>query len=135
MRTLVRLSMTVIAFSLLYATAKAQPGRGHGHGPGHGHRPDSCHMQMMVKEMAVELSLSREQEQKILELHDAHMKEVQALRQENKKHCTSSRETILASRKEMDDQILRLLNSDQAVKYNEFKKGRRGPHGACCHNK
>ena len=134
MKTIVKLSL-MFAFAVLVSfAANAQPGygmrshpQGRGYGPGFG--PDSCHIQLMVDDLADALSLTDKQKADILELHYAHMQEMKSISGKYPNDCAGAREARIASRKKMDDAVKNILTADQQAKYDEFITERRGPHG------
>jgi Spy/CpxP family protein refolding chaperone len=134
MKTIVKLIMMVaLATSFAVITVNAQPGYGHGkhgHGPGYGRGfgPDSCHLQLMVEDLADALSLTDKQKADILELHYAHMAEMKSISENYQNDCVGEREARIASHKKMDDAIKTILTPDQQTKYDEFMEERRGPH-------
>jgi Spy/CpxP family protein refolding chaperone len=134
MKSIVKIGLATAAISLigiLSVNAQRGSGRGSGYGPGHGYGfgPDSCHVQLMVDDLAKELDLSEDQEAKILQLHYDHMAEVKAFRTEYKNDCVGARDARLASREKLDNSIIKLLDDEQKGKYKEFMDDRRGPHG------
>lgn len=134
MKTMVKLGMMLaLATSLAVYTTEAQPGhgkgeRGYGPGNGMGFRPDSCHLQLMVDDMAKALSLTDKQKADILELHYAHMAEMKSIPGKYKNDCVGEREARIAARKELDESVKKLLTAEQLAKYDEFMEQRRGPH-------
>ena len=130
--------MIILAAVFSIGTVAAQPGygqgkgngrgygQGYGRGPGFG--PDSCHLQLMVNDVAQEIDLTEKQEKKILQLHYDHMAEVKSLRTEYKNDCVGEREARIASREKMDAAIREVLDEGQVNKYEAFMSERRGPH-------
>jgi Spy/CpxP family protein refolding chaperone len=136
MKTLFRLSLMLAVASLLsFNQVEAQRGHSHGPGPGQGYGPDSCHIQMMVNDLAEELSLTTDQEQKILELHYAHIEKVKSFRDEYKNDCVAGKAAHEADRKELDDEVRKVLNNDQAVKFEQFILERNEHHGPGHHGR
>ena len=119
----------------LMAIASVNAQRGHGpkwgHGPGYGpgFGPDSCRIQLMVDDMAKELSLTEVQQKLILEAHYAHMEEVKSFRLEYKNDCVGAREARLASREKLDNAIKDILTEEQFIEFTKLMAERRGPHG------
>ena len=138
MKAIVKLSMMLaLAAMVPVFSANAQPGpgkcphgKGHGFGPGFG--SDSCHIQLMVEDMADSLSLTDEQKAAILDIHYTHMQEMKSISGQYQNDCVGEREARIASRNKMDEAIKKVLSDDQLAKYNEFMEGRRGPH--CNHH-
>lgn len=122
----------LVLFLLVPASAiLAQPGYGMGprHGRGNGMwHPDSCHVQLMVGDLAQQLSLTDAQQQKILDIHYAHIDEINKIHTKYAGDCLGERDARIASRKKMDTQIKALLNADQKQKYDQIMSQRRGPH-------
>lgn len=137
MKTLVRLSMVAVlisTFGIMFAQAQDYgrgPGQGRGPGRGHGHGfgPDSCHLQLMVNDLAKEIGLSEKQEKEILELHYAHLAEMKSINTQYKSDCVGARDARIASREKMDESIKKVLTEEQAGLYDKFMESRRGPHG------
>ena len=135
MKTIVKLCMMLaLAVSVSVISAEAQPGygkgpHGHGAGVGHGFGPDSCHIQLMVEDLSDALSLSEEQKAEILNIHYAHMQEMQTVLQKYKDDCVGEQEARMALRKKMDEAVKKILTADQQTKYDEFMDERKCPHG------
>lgn len=141
MKTMIKVSIILaILITAGGMTVEAQrgyghgPGRGYGPGHGHGYGPDSCHLQLMVNDLADELGLSDEQEAKILQLHYDHMAEMKSFRTEYNNDCVGEREARIASRNKLDENTKKVLTAEQAVKYDEIMADRRGPHKGPHHN-
>jgi Spy/CpxP family protein refolding chaperone len=129
MKTIWKIGMIVSAITLLpLHDIKAQPGPGHPRGGGFG-PSDSCNIQLMVDDMAKQLSLTDQQKQQILEIHYKHMQDMKALQGKYKNDCVGEREARLQLRQKLDADIKAVLTQDQQTKWNEFIKNRRGPHG------
>jgi len=131
MKNKVMFSGTVTVLILITSLAvSAQPGQGKGHHEEHGHwKPDSCRIQLMVDDLAKELSLSEDQKKQIEEIHYAHINDVDKIHNEYKNDCVGEREARNQLREKMDADVKKVLNKEQQTMYDEFMKERRGPHG------
>jgi hypothetical protein len=136
--------MMILVGTIAVTAVSAQPGYGngqgkgygqHGQGPehfrghGHGYGPDSCHIQLMVNDVAKEVGLSDKEEAKLLQLHYDHMAEIKNIDVKYKNDCVAARDARIASREKMDKSIKDMLNEGQLAKYDEFMQNRPGPHG------
>ena len=126
-------SALVLFFVVPASVILAQPGYGYGMGPHHGRgygmwRPDSCHVQLMVGDLAQQLSLTDAQQQKVLDIRLAHIDEINKIHAKYAGDCLGERDARWESRKKMDTQIKALLNDEQKQKYDQIMSQRRGPH-------
>lgn len=131
MKKMVKLTGMIALTLLLTAySAYAQPGHGKGQRGQFNHwGPDSCRVQLMVDDLAKELSLSDKQRHEIEELHYAHMAEAQELRGNYRNDCVRERNARLELREKIDIETRKVLDKGQQEKYDDFISERRGPHG------
>jgi Spy/CpxP family protein refolding chaperone len=128
MRTLFKIGMIAFTVALFpLSSIQAQPGHGPHHGGGYG-PSDSCHIQLMVDDMAKQLSLTDQQKQQILNIHYKHMQDMKALQTKYKDDCVGEREARRQLWQQMHTDVKAVLNKDQQVKWDEFIQQRRGPH-------
>ena len=124
-------SALVLFFVVPASAILAQPGYGmrphHGGGYGMWH-PDSCHVQLMVDDLAQQLSLTDAQRQKVLDIRLAHIDEINKIQAKYAGDCLGERNARWDSRKKMDEQIKAVLNDDQKQKYEEIMGQWRGPY-------
>ncbi len=136
MKNILKFSGIITALMLVTSIAvSAQPGQGRGPHGGHGHwRSDSCRVQLMVDDLAKELSLSDKQRKEIEEIHYAHISEVQKLHKEyeSKNDCVGERNAHIQLKEKMDAEVKKVLDKEQQTLYDEFMKERRGPHDKHC---
>jgi Spy/CpxP family protein refolding chaperone len=129
MKTFWKTGMIVSAITLLpLSSINAQPGPGHHHGEGYG-PPDSCHIQLMVDDMAKQLSLTDQQKQQILNIHYKHMQDMKALQDKYKNDCAGEQEARRQLREQVHNEVMAVLSKDQQAKWNEIIKEKHGPHG------
>jgi Spy/CpxP family protein refolding chaperone len=129
MKTSFKIGMIVFTVAMLpLGSALAQPGHGPHHGGGYG-PPDSCHIQLMVDDMAQQLSLTDQQKQQVLEIHYKHMQDMKALQGKYRNDCVGEREARNQLRQQMHSEVMAVLNKYQQAKWDEFIKERCGPHG------
>ena len=138
MKTIVKLSIMLALVTVVPVfTVNAQQGVGRGPqgGPGPGPGPrqgfgiDSCHIQLIVEDMADALSLTDEQKAAVLEAHYTHMQEMKLIPEQYRNDCVGEREARNASRKKMDDAVKDALSDDQLAKFDDFIDNRRVSRG------
>jgi Spy/CpxP family protein refolding chaperone len=115
--------------------AMAQPCKGkgpHHDGPG-GPMPDSCRAKCMIDNLSKELSLSEDQKQKVTAIHNAHSKEMKVLHEQDSICMAKNKEQHELMRTEMDNEIKKILNDTQKVKFDSIMTEKRGPHKGCPH--
>jgi len=117
------IALAILGIATMNMQAQAGKGPHHGHG-----MPDSCHIQMMIDDMATAIALTDVQKQQITEIHYAHMQEVKALHEKSTNDCEGNRIAHDQLRQKMDEDVKAVLNKEQQIKYDEFIKERRGPH-------
>jgi hypothetical protein len=129
MRTRIKIASIAFAMAILpFGKLMAQPGQGPHHGGGYG-PPDSCHIQLMVDDMAKQLSLTDQQKQQILNIHYRHMQDMKALQGKYKNDCVGEKEARNKLWQQMHSDVMTVLNKEQQTKWDEIMKDRRGPHG------
>ncbi len=84
--------------------------------------PDSAQIVQMVDELAGKLTLSAEQKEKVLKIHQAHYAEMKKLRSDESMDREARREKMRGMRDKMSEQIKALLNADQLKIYDEYLK-------------
>jgi Spy/CpxP family protein refolding chaperone len=128
MKTTIKMGMIAFAISCAaYYSAQAQAGDVPHHNGGYG-PPDSCHIQLMVDDMAKQLTLTDQQRQQILEIHYKQMQEVKALPAKYKNDCVGEREARNQLRQQIHTEVRAVLNKDQQVKFDKSMKERCGRH-------
>jgi len=128
MKKLIKLSTLFIAllitstvFAQIPNMSKNQDGR-----QGPPPIPNVEQIEQMVTELAVELSLSEEQQAGILNMYIAHFAEVEETMSAEPK---PPREEMESKRTEFDNQVKSLLTDEQRVKFDEFNKKRHQHNG------
>ena len=135
MRTLIRTSWIVIISMILTGSVLGQPGgggrggRGSNDGPPKPTIPDSAQIVEQVDELAVELSLTKDQKEAVLELHQEHFAEVEELLSNTDGDRDSHREQMDALRKEFQEDMKELLSDEQYEKFEESMKTRDRRYG------
>ncbi len=84
--------------------------------------PDSAQIVQMVDELAGKLTLTVQQKEKVLKIHQAHYAEMKKLRSDESMDREARREKMRGMRDKMSEQIKALLNEDQAKIYDEYLK-------------
>ena len=128
MRTLIRTSWIVIISMILTGSVLGQPGgggrggRGSNDGPPKPTIPDSAQIVEQVDELAAELSLTEDQKEAVLELHQEHFADVEESLSNTDGDRDSHREQMDALRKEFQEDMKELLSDEQYEKFEESMK-------------
>jgi hypothetical protein len=89
---------------------------------------DSCRIEVMVNEMAKELSLTDAQKQKILQISFSHSSDMNTIESKYKDDCVGAHEAHMQMMKNKQDEIRAVLNDDQRKKFDEFQNKMRDFH-------
>jgi Spy/CpxP family protein refolding chaperone len=127
--------LIICSLFMMSIVAISQPCKGkgpHHEGPG-GPMPDSCRAKCMIDNLSKELSLTADQKQKVEAIHKAHFEEMKAAREQDSICMAKNREQHEQMRSEMDNEIKKILNDEQKVKFDSLMKDKREPHKGCPH--
>lgn len=125
-----KLAMTALLLGMAWslgspAPAAAERGMGRRSGGQPPARPDSTQIAQLVGDMAESISLTPEQEAKVLALHLAHNSDVGNLVASARGEKRPDREKMTELREELEKDVKALLNERQWADYEAFMKSRR----------
>ncbi len=112
-------TLYLIAVNLLLGCSALFPQRGEKRPP---RLPDSEQIEQQVNELAEALSLSDQQKSEILTLHINHFNQAKTMMSDN-----PDREKMEQLRKELEEQVMAVLDDEQKVKYSEYMKNQKRP--------